>query len=99
VLNNPLVLIDPDGHASELPCNFGGTGPCIGTYCRNENNWLFGFSVLHIDSNRIFWISVPQAARSSLAYLAELEARRYSHSRRHHAARTLERLLISSNAC
>jgi integrase/recombinase XerD len=28
------------------------------------------------------------------AYLAELEARRYSHSRRHHAARTLERLLI-----
>jgi RHS repeat-associated protein len=32
VLNNPLVLIDPDGHASELPCNFGGTGPCIGTF-------------------------------------------------------------------
>jgi integrase/recombinase XerD len=28
------------------------------------------------------------------AYLAELEARRFSHSRRHHAARTLERLLI-----
>ena len=28
------------------------------------------------------------------AYLAELEARRYSHSRRHRAARTLERLLI-----
>ena len=28
------------------------------------------------------------------AYLAELEARRYSHSRRHYAARTLERLLI-----
>lgn len=28
------------------------------------------------------------------AYLAELEARRYSHSRRLHAARTLERLLI-----
>ncbi len=28
------------------------------------------------------------------AYLAELEARRCSHSRRHHAARTLERLLI-----
>ena len=27
-------------------------------------------------------------------YLAELEARRFSHSRRHHAARTLERLLI-----
>ena len=28
------------------------------------------------------------------AYLAELEARRFSHSRRHHSARTLERLLI-----
>lgn len=28
------------------------------------------------------------------AYLAELEARRFSHSRRRHAARTLERLLI-----
>jgi hypothetical protein len=28
------------------------------------------------------------------AYLAELEARRFSHSRRHHAARTLERSLI-----
>ncbi|HEX7771641.1 MAG TPA: tyrosine-type recombinase/integrase [Pyrinomonadaceae bacterium] len=28
------------------------------------------------------------------AYLAELEARRFSHSRRHHATRTLERLLI-----
>jgi integrase/recombinase XerD len=28
------------------------------------------------------------------AYLAELEARRYSHSRRHHSVRTLERLLI-----
>lgn len=28
------------------------------------------------------------------AYLAELEARRFSQSRRHHAARTLERLLI-----
>jgi integrase/recombinase XerD len=28
------------------------------------------------------------------AYLAELAARRFSHSRRHHAARTLERLLI-----
>jgi integrase/recombinase XerD len=28
------------------------------------------------------------------AYLTELESRRYSHSRRHHAARTLERLLI-----
>jgi integrase/recombinase XerD len=28
------------------------------------------------------------------AYLAELEALRFSHSRRHHAARTLERLLI-----
>ena len=28
------------------------------------------------------------------AYLAELEALRCSHSRRHHAARTLERLLI-----
>lgn len=28
------------------------------------------------------------------AYLAELEARRYSHSRRRHSARTLERLLI-----
>jgi integrase/recombinase XerD len=28
------------------------------------------------------------------AYLAEREARRFSHSRRHHAARTLERLLI-----
>lgn len=28
------------------------------------------------------------------AYLGELEARRFSHSRRHHAARTLERLLI-----
>jgi hypothetical protein len=32
VLNNPLALIDPDGHASELPCNFGGNGPCIGTF-------------------------------------------------------------------
>jgi RHS repeat-associated protein len=32
VLNNPLALIDPDGHSSELPCNFGGTGPCIGTF-------------------------------------------------------------------
>ena len=28
------------------------------------------------------------------AYLTELESRRFSHSRRHHAARTLERLLI-----
>jgi site-specific recombinase XerC len=28
------------------------------------------------------------------AYLAELEARRFSHSRRYHAARTLERLLL-----
>jgi len=28
------------------------------------------------------------------AYLAELEARRFSHSRRHHSARTLERLLL-----
>ncbi|HSK30033.1 MAG TPA: tyrosine-type recombinase/integrase [Candidatus Limnocylindria bacterium] len=28
------------------------------------------------------------------AYLAELAARRFSHSRRHHAARTLERLLL-----
>jgi hypothetical protein len=28
------------------------------------------------------------------AYLAELEALRFSHSRRHHSARTLERLLI-----
>jgi site-specific recombinase XerC len=28
------------------------------------------------------------------AYLAELAARRFSQSRRHHAARTLERLLI-----
>lgn len=28
------------------------------------------------------------------AYLAELESRRFSHSRRHHAARTLERLLL-----
>jgi|GEM_PF-1067870 len=28
------------------------------------------------------------------AYLVELEARRFSHSRRHHSARTLERLLI-----
>jgi len=27
-------------------------------------------------------------------YLAELEARRFSHSRRHHVARTLERLLL-----
>jgi integrase/recombinase XerD len=32
--------------------------------------------------------------RALATYLAELEARRYSHSRRHHAARTLERLLI-----
>ena len=32
--------------------------------------------------------------RALTAYLAELEARRYSHSRRHHAVRTLERLLI-----
>ena len=32
--------------------------------------------------------------RAVAAYLAELEARRFSHSRRHHAARTLERLLI-----
>src|SRR4051812_36740994 len=28
------------------------------------------------------------------AYLAELEARRFSHSRRYHIARTLERLLL-----
>src|SRR5712691_9037807 len=28
------------------------------------------------------------------AYLAELEALRFSHSRRHHSARTLERLLL-----
>ena len=28
------------------------------------------------------------------AYLAELEARRFSHSRRHHSARTLERLIL-----
>jgi site-specific recombinase XerC len=28
------------------------------------------------------------------AYLAELDARRFSHSRRHHVARTLERLLL-----
>ena len=32
--------------------------------------------------------------RATDAYLAELEARRFSHSRRHHAASTLERLLI-----
>ena len=32
VLNNPLALIDPDGLSSELPCNFGGMGPCIGTF-------------------------------------------------------------------
>ena len=32
--------------------------------------------------------------KGPVAYLAELEALRYSHSRRHHAARTLERLLI-----
>ena len=28
------------------------------------------------------------------AYLADLEARRFSHSRRHHVAGTLERLLL-----
>lgn len=28
------------------------------------------------------------------AYLADLEARRFSHSRRHHVTRTLERLLL-----
>jgi integrase/recombinase XerD len=32
--------------------------------------------------------------RAIAAYLAELAARRFSHSRRHHSARTLERLLI-----
>ena len=32
VLNNPLALIDPDGHSADLPCNFGGNGLCIGTF-------------------------------------------------------------------
>jgi hypothetical protein len=32
VLNNPLALIDPDGHSSETPCNFGGNGLCVGMF-------------------------------------------------------------------
>ena len=32
VLNNPMTLIDPDGYSSELPCNFGGSGLCIGEF-------------------------------------------------------------------
>ena len=32
VLNNPMALIDANGYSSDLPCNLGGTGPCIGTF-------------------------------------------------------------------
>lgn len=32
VLNNPLALIDPDGYSSDIPCNFGGSGACIGKF-------------------------------------------------------------------
>jgi RHS repeat-associated protein len=32
VLNNPLALIDPDGYSSDLPCNFGGSGLCVGKF-------------------------------------------------------------------